>query len=132
MLTRRSLILELVAGAASLVSPAIARAGLRSSQSAEQHRKDRDQDNDDVPDRDEHDADDREEARKAVTEGRAVPLRDILAIVLDRYPGQVLDVRIENTSAGLAYNIKILDSRGRVLVVSVDAASKAILKARGL
>jgi hypothetical protein len=81
---------------------------------------------------DDHDDDDRAEASTAVHEGRAAPLRELLAVIRRQYPGDVVDVRLRRTGKALTYRVKILDRRGRLVSVSIDAASKRILRAQGL
>ena len=47
-----------------------------------------------------------------------------------RYPGDVVSVKY--LGARNTYRIKVVDGDGRVLTISVDAVSKAILKVSGL
>jgi hypothetical protein len=81
---------------------------------------------------DDDDEDDRDAVRDAVQKGQAAPLRELLTIITRRYPGDVLDVRLRKSGSALMYRVKILDRVGRLLTVSIDAASRQILRTEGL
>ena len=86
----------------------------------------------DEDDSDVDDEEDRDEARTAVREGKAAPLRELLTIIERKYPGEIVDVRVKRAGTTLTYRVKILDSTGRLVIVSIDAASKQILSTKGL
>ena len=75
---------------------------------------------------------DRQAASKAVREGRAAPLRELLRIVKEKYPGDVVDVKLRRAGRTMTYRVRVLDRHGRLLTLSVDAASKRITRAQGL
>jgi hypothetical protein len=75
---------------------------------------------------------DRQAASKAVREGRAAPLRELLRIVKENYPGEVVDVKLHRAGRTMTYRVRVLDRHGRLLTLSVDAASKRITRAQGL
>lgn len=72
--------------------------------------------------------DDHELARRALEEGRVLPLADILAKVKAARPGKVLELELETEDGQLVYDLKILTPEGRVQEIEVDAATGKILK----
>lgn len=98
--------------------------GARSALADSQRPRKRDGDGD-------HDADDRddgpESARKAVEEGRAAPLRELLAIVRSHYPGEVIGVKLLAQGESLIYRVRILEHGGHLITVSIDAVSRRIV-----
>lgn len=79
----------------------------------------------------EDDEKDRQAASKAVREGKAAPLRELLRIVKEKYPGDVVDVKLKRAGRNMTYRVRVLDRHGRILTLSVDAASKRITRAQG-
>ena len=63
--------------------------------------------------------DDAERARNAVAAGRYVPLEDILKDALSRYPGQVVEVELDDDE----YEIEILLEDGNKVELEFDARS---------
>ncbi|MFN4087592.1 MAG: PepSY domain-containing protein [Alphaproteobacteria bacterium] len=73
-----------------------------------------------------------EDARRAVRSGEARPLAEILSDLKGRYPGRVLDADIADRGGGdWTYGIRLLDPRGRVVELDVDARSGQVLRERG-
>jgi uncharacterized membrane protein YkoI len=70
-------------------------------------------------------------ARDAVAAGEIRPLGEVLARVAQRYPGQALDVRLDNGGGSWLYHVKVLGAGGDVVVVTVDARTGRIVGARG-
>jgi len=75
--------------------------------------------------------DDQGAARKAVTNGKAVSLREVLNAVDHRIGGEVVDVKLVNVQGDLLYHLKIIDPQGRLVEVSVNALTKEIRKVKG-
>ncbi|WP_282609941.1 PepSY domain-containing protein [Pelagibius sp. Alg239-R121] len=73
-------------------------------------------------------AKDHDKARDAVSSGQAQPLDAILPKVRARYPGRLLDAKLTRSGGKYRYVIKILDKKGKVRRVTVDARSGRILK----
>lgn len=73
-------------------------------------------------------AKDHDKARDAVSSGEARPLDAILPKVRARYPGRLLDAKLTRSGGKYRYVIKILDKKGKVRRVTVDARSGRILK----
>ena len=73
-------------------------------------------------------AKDHDTARDAVSSGQAQPLDAILPKVRARYPGRLLDAKLTRSGGKYRYVIKILDKKGKVRRVTVDARSGRILK----
>lgn len=77
-------------------------------------------------------ASEQDRARGAVEAGEVRPLGDILAGVRGKYPGRVLDADLREQGRGnWQYDIKILQSDGRVLRVAVDAKTGRVLSVEG-
>ena len=77
-------------------------------------------------------ASEHDRARGAVQSGEVRPLGDILAGVRGRYPGRVLDANLRQQGRGQwRYDIKILQSDGRVVNLTVDARTGRVLRAKG-
>ncbi|MET4697523.1 hypothetical protein ABIE65_000534 [Constrictibacter sp. MBR-5] len=73
-----------------------------------------------------------DDARRAVRSGEARPLSEILSGLSGRYPGRVLDADIAERGSGeWTYGIRLLDPRGRVVELDVDARSGRVLRERG-
>ena len=75
-------------------------------------------------------ASDHDRARRAVEEGRILPLKDILARAQGAYPGQVIEAELEDEGGMVVYEIKILTQDGRVMKLSYNAATGELLKTR--
>ncbi len=67
-------------------------------------------------------------ARQLLESGRILPLETILAKVMERVPGKLIETKLEYEHGRIMYDIKILRPEGRVQEVEVDAATGEILK----
>lgn len=76
-------------------------------------------------------SDDHDRARRAVEEGRILPLKDILARAQQANAGQVLEAELEEKGDAFVYEIKILTNDGRVMKLLYDARTGDLLKAQG-
>jgi len=70
---------------------------------------------------------DHDDARRAYERGEAQPLSQILKRVQTVVPGEVLEVEMDREDGRLVYEIEVLQRSGRVLEVTVDARSGAVL-----
>ncbi len=68
------------------------------------------------------------EARELAREGRILPLEEILTRIERDYPGDILEVEFERKKHRLIYEIELLDTRGTVWELKVDAVNGDILK----
>ena len=68
----------------------------------------------------------------AVKNGESRPLPDILRAVSSRYPGKVIDVRLNRRSNSLMYDVKVITQAGKLIRVRVDAASGTIVGVKGI
>ena len=75
-------------------------------------------------------ASDHDRARRAVEEGRILPLKDILARAQGAYPGQVIEAELEDEGGMVVYEIKMLTADGRVMKLSYNAATGELMKTR--
>jgi len=66
-------------------------------------------------------------ARRAVDRGEALPIADLLERLKTRVPGEVVGVEFDREHGKWIYEFKIIDSRGHLLEVYVDALTGAVL-----
>jgi len=71
--------------------------------------------------------DDHERARAALQAGEILPLKTVLDQLARSYPGQVMKVEIERESDRWIYEIKLLQSDGRLSKLKLDAQTGALL-----
>jgi uncharacterized membrane protein YkoI len=69
---------------------------------------------------------DHDEVREAVERGDVRPLAEILAAVRARLPGEVVGVRIEHKDGRWLYEFRVVDQKGRLFDVHVDARTAGI------
>jgi len=67
-------------------------------------------------------------ARRAAERGEILPLERIYERALARFPGRVLEAELERKRGLWVYELKILDDRGRLFEVYLDAGTGAVLK----
>jgi uncharacterized membrane protein YkoI len=72
--------------------------------------------------------DDHERARRALEEGQARPLAEILARVRDRLGGDVVGVEFDRKKGRYIYEFKVVAPGGRLRAVYVDAMTAEIVK----
>ena len=77
-----------------------------------------------------HDLRDHDRARAALNAGEVLPLREVLDKVLLMHAGDVLEVELEREDGRWVYELKLLQSGGRLLRLDVDAKTAAILNSR--
>lgn len=75
---------------------------------------------------------DHDTARRAVSQGKARPLNEIMAKVSPRYPGKLLDAQLNKNSreGRWIYRLRILAGQGRVMELIVDARNGQVLQVR--
>lgn len=73
---------------------------------------------------------DHDRARQAVQSGQVLPLRTVLERLEREAPGQVLEVELEQENGQWVYEIKVLQSDGRVVKLLLDARDARVLKRR--
>ena len=79
---------------------------------------------------DERDTSAPEEVRRAVEAGEIKSLADILSGVRGQLPGEVAGVEIERKHDRWLYEFRVVDSKGRLYEVYVDARSGRIDRVR--
>lgn len=77
---------------------------------------------------DDHDHDAHELARRALEQGRVLPLRAVLDKIERDYQGQVLKVEFEQDDGRYLYKIRLLQSDGRMVKLKVDAVDGKVLE----
>ena len=66
------------------------------------------------------------ELHRQVERGEVQALSEILAVVRQRLPGDVVKVEVERHDGRWLYEIRVVDAKGRVFEVYVDAAKATI------
>ena len=69
---------------------------------------------------------DQDEARRAVEAGDIRPLTEILKIVRDKLPGDVVHTKLEQKGELWLYEFRVVDRKGQLFDVHVDARSGEI------
>ena len=72
--------------------------------------------------------DDHDEARRAVEQGRARPLAEILSRIQHRLGGKVIGVELEREHERYIYELKVVTEGGALREIYVDAMSGEMLK----
>ncbi len=73
-----------------------------------------------------HDEHRRDEVRRAVEVGEIKSLADILTAVRGKLPGEVVRVEIERDDGRWRYELRVVDDKGRLYEVEIDARSGEI------
>jgi uncharacterized membrane protein YkoI len=69
---------------------------------------------------------DQDEAREAVERGAIRPLEEILAKLRERFPGEIVKIKLEREHGLWVYEFRLLDPQGRLREIAVDAATGAV------
>jgi uncharacterized membrane protein YkoI len=64
---------------------------------------------------------DHDDARRAVEAGEIHPLADILDTVKGKLPGEVVGVKLEREAGAWMYEFRVVDDKGRLFEIHVDA-----------
>lgn len=72
------------------------------------------------------DSADQDALRRAVQGGEIRPLTDILAILRGKLPGQITGTEVERKSGRWIYEFRVVDDKGRLFEVYVDARTGEI------
>jgi hypothetical protein len=70
-------------------------------------------------------------ARDAVRRGEILSLEEVARRVQGRYPGRLLDVRLDESGRRPIYYLKMLTRDGRVMNLAVDARTAQVLGTTG-
>lgn len=71
--------------------------------------------------------DDQDHAREALSRGEILPLSRILAVVEQEVGGRVIEIDLDRDDGRYVYEVEALSSDGRLLEISIDAATGAVL-----
>ncbi len=77
---------------------------------------------------DDVDDDDHEQARRAVEQGQARPLAEILTQIEPHLGGKVIGVELEHEHERYIYELKVVTSGGELREIYVDAMTGEMLK----
>ncbi|WRH64013.1 MAG: hypothetical protein RSE12_06685 [Fuscovulum sp.] len=87
-----------------------------------------DSNGDDSADDDDNDDDDSDRARAGVSSGAILPLAAILGGVENRFGARMINAELHRKSGRLIYELELITPAGRVLGVSVDAATARVIR----
>jgi uncharacterized membrane protein YkoI len=73
---------------------------------------------------------DHDDARRAVEAGEIRPLAEILNTVKGKLPGDVVGVKLEREAGAWIYEFRVVDVKGRVFEIHVDAKSGEVERTR--
>jgi uncharacterized membrane protein YkoI len=73
---------------------------------------------------------DHDEARRAVEAGEIRPLAEILTAIKGKLPGEVVGVKLEREAGAWAYELRVVDDRGRLFEIHVDARSGQVQRTK--
>ena len=76
----------------------------------------------------EDDDDSHDRARRASEGGEILTMTEILKRIRPQAPGRVLDTELERDDGRWIYEIKLLDAKGRLYEVEIDAHSGELLR----
>ncbi|ALK09559.1 hypothetical protein BVIR_1785 [Blastochloris viridis] len=82
----------------------------------------------DEPRRHGHRRGDHDCARRALAEGRARPLTEILPMVESELGGQAIEIELEHCSGRIQYEVKLLRPDGQLVEAKVDALTGKIVE----
>lgn len=71
---------------------------------------------------------DHDRARKALEQGKIMPLQQILQKISAEYPGQVLEVELEQEKNTWIYEIKQLSKNGTISKLEVNASTGVVIR----
>ena len=71
-------------------------------------------------------ADERDDMRHAVEQGEIRSLTDILAALRGKLPGEIAGVEVERKNGRWLYEFRVVDDKGRLFEVYVDAKTATI------
>ncbi len=74
--------------------------------------------------------DDHLQARRLVESGEVLPLQSILDKYRADYPGRVIEVELEKKHGEIIYEIEIVDDRGEVRELYINARNGELLKVK--
>ncbi|MDO9598869.1 MAG: PepSY domain-containing protein [Azoarcus sp.] len=77
------------------------------------------------------DAQDHEQARRALEAGEVMPLRAIIDVVERDHPGQIVEIELERDDGRWLYEIKLLRADGSLAKLKVDGRDGRVLSIRG-
>ena len=73
---------------------------------------------------------DQDRARQALQAGQIMPLKKVMEQLEAQFPGQVLEVELEQKGSRWIYEIKLIDASGQMMRFKVDASTGYILSHR--
>lgn len=85
-------------------------------------------DDDDDDDAEDDDAGDSDRARAGVSSGAILPLAAILSGIEDHFGARMINAELHRKRGRLIYELELITPAGRVMGVSVDAATARIIK----
>lgn len=74
---------------------------------------------------------DHDRARAALEAGEVVPLRDVMAVAAGQFAGDMVETELDRKGPFWIYRITVVAPDGTILKLDYDAATTALVRARG-
>jgi uncharacterized membrane protein YkoI len=74
------------------------------------------------------DEDNFDQIRNSVRDGRLLPLATIKAEVEDRWPGEIVDISVGREHGRISYAFRVLNAKGRLVEIEINAADGTLLE----
>jgi uncharacterized membrane protein YkoI len=74
---------------------------------------------------------DHDEAERARERGEIRPLEEILPILRQRHSGEIAQIELEHDHGVWIYEFKLIDSAGRLVEITIDAKTGAVVAGGG-
>jgi uncharacterized membrane protein YkoI len=71
---------------------------------------------------------DADDARELKQSGKIMPLEELIARVRKDYPGQIIQIELDEEKDRFIYEIEVLNDEGVVIELELDAATGEVLK----
>ena len=71
---------------------------------------------------------DADEARELKQSGQIMSLEDLIARLRQDYPGQIIEIELDDKDDRYVYEIEIVDDEGVVIELRIDAATGEVLR----
>jgi uncharacterized membrane protein YkoI len=76
-------------------------------------------------------AHDHDQAERARERGEIRPLEEIMPILRERFSGEVAQIELEHDHGVWIYEFKLIDATGRLVEITIDAKTGAVVESGG-
>jgi uncharacterized membrane protein YkoI len=68
------------------------------------------------------------QAREALRQGKIRPLEEIIAVVRQKFSGDIIEIEFEVEDGRYIYEIELIQPSGQIVEIEVDALTKEIIE----